>query len=420
VSGGRSLRRAVATPATRPATASRLPADVPALITIEEALRLVLDRATPLPAEPVPLRDAAGRFLASAAVAAVDLPPFRSSAMDGFALRAADAPGTLPVTERVAAGRPAPRSLRPGEAFAIATGGVVPEGADAVVPVEDVVQGDNTIEVPAVAEGAHVRRPGRDARAGEVVVPAGAPVTPARIGAVGAAGIAVLSCGRRPSAVVVATGTELRRPGERLGPGEVYEANAAMLAAGLAGAGAEVEVLDAVADDDAAHRAALERGLAADLLVTSGGVSVGPHDLVRRTLAELGVEEAFWGVAVKPGKPVAFGRRGRTLVFGLPGNPVSSLVGFELFVRPAVRALQGAAEPRPPWPTAALEADLPRSVTRDELVRAEVRGDAARPLAGQESHMIVRAARANALLHVGRGEGAIAAGARVPYLPLDR
>ena len=390
-----------------------------ALITIEDAQDLVLGRAAPLPATRVALGAAAGRVAAEDLVAVVDLPSFPSSAMDGFALRAADTPGTLPVTERVAAGRPAGRALREGEAFGIATGGVVPEGADAVVPIEDVVQRDNRIEVAVAAEhGAHVREPGLDARAGDVVLARGELLTPARLGALGAAGLAELACARRPRAAILTTGTELRRPGEPLGPGQVYEANAPMLAAGLTASGAEVTVLDAVEDEPAALRAALEQGLEADLLVTSGGVSVGPHDLVRATLAELGVEEVFWRVAVKPGKPVAFGTRGATLVFGLPGNPVSSLVGFELFVRPAVRALQGAREPLPVFDTAELASALRRGPGRDELVRSEVRDGVAVPLPGQESHMIVRAARANALVHVPRGEGTLEPGSRVRYLRL--
>jgi molybdopterin molybdotransferase len=390
------------------------------LITIEEAQRLVLERARPLDSEPVPIRHAAGRYLARDALAATDLPPFPASAMDGFAVRAADTPGTLPVTERVAAGRPAPRALEAGEAFGIATGGVVPDGADAVVPIERVVEYGNEIDVPGLDAGAHVRPVGRDARAGDVVLAAGTLVTAGRLGALGAAGIASVHCARRPQAFVLATGTELRRPGEPLGPGQVYEANAGMLAAGLEATGADVVVLDPVADDEDAHREALERGLAGDVLVTSGGVSVGPHDLVRRTLAELGVAEVFWRVAVKPGKPVSFGTRGGTLVFGLPGNPVSALVGLELFVRPAVRALQGAAEPLPPTMTAELASPLPRNEARDELVRAEVSDGVARPLSGQESHMIVRAAAANTLVHVPRGTGELAAGAAVRVLPLDR
>jgi molybdopterin molybdotransferase len=219
--------------------------------------------------------------------------------------------------------------------------------------------------------------------------------------------------------VVLATGSELRRPGEPLGPGEIYESNTVMLAAQVRRAGAEVEVHGSVADDAAATRAALERGLEADVLLTSGGVSVGEHDLVRGLLAALGVVEVFWRVAVKPGKPIAFSTRGATLVFGLPGNPVSSFVGFELFVRPALAALQGAADPRPAFLPGRLETALQRNGARDELVRGRVDGSGlVTPLRGQESHMIARAAHANALVLVPRGDGELAAGSSVSWLPL--
>jgi molybdopterin molybdotransferase len=308
-----------------------------ALLSLEEAVRAVLERVGPLASELVPLEAAAGRVLAEEARAVVDLPPFASSAMDGFALRAADAPGTLPVVARIPAGRPAERPLAAGEAMAIATGGAVPEGADSVAPIEIVVDRDNSIELATKIEtGANVRPRGGDVLAGDAVVPAGDRLGPAQVAALAAAGIAEVVCGRRPRATVLATGTELRAPGEPLAPGEIYEANSFLLAAALAGAGAEAERLPVAVDDEATHRAALERALEADVVVTSGGVSVGPHDLVRRIEAELGVEEVFWGVAVKPGKPVSFGVRGETLVFGLPGNPVSTLAGFELFVAPAV------------------------------------------------------------------------------------
>jgi molybdopterin molybdotransferase len=221
---------------------------------------------------------------------------------------------------------------------------------------------------------------------------------------------------------VLATGSELARPGEPLEPGQVYEANGLMLASALASAGAEIELLPAVADDESAHRAALERGLAADVLVTSGGVSVGPHDLVRRIEFDLGVEEVFWRVAIKPGKPVSFGVRGRTLVFGLSGNPVSSLVGCELFVKPALRALQGMRDPGPRFEPGRLASALARNESRDELVRARVRldddGVVLEPLSGQESHMIVHAAAADALVHVPRGNGELGAGATVRWLRL--
>ena len=393
------------------------------LLTYEQAQKLVLDRTRALSAESVALAAAAGRVTGAPVHAAVDLPPFASSAMDGFAVRAADTPGPLPVVERIAAGRPASRPLVAGEAMEISTGGVVPEGADAVVPVESVVQHDNRIEIESAVEaGANVRPRGGDVQVGDVVVEAGVRLGAAQIGALGAAGVAVVECAARPRVAVLATGTELARPGEPLGPGQVYEANGLMLGTALAAAGAEVVHLPAVADDEGAHRAALERGLSADVLVTSGGVSVGPHDLVRKIERDLGVDEVFWRVAIRPGKPVSFGVRGSTLVFGLPGNPVSSLVGCELFVKPAVRALQGLADPLPVFEEARLGASLRRNAARDDFVRARVRvtpdGTVAEPITGQESHMIVRSAVATALVHVPRGEGELAAGSRVAWLRL--
>jgi molybdopterin molybdotransferase len=393
------------------------------LLSLDEARARVLEQVTPLEPETVAAGEAAGRVLAEDAGAVVDLPPFPSSAMDGFALRAADTPGRLPVVARIAAGVPAPRALEPGEAMAIATGGVVPDGADAVIPIEYVVEHDNEVEIPsAVSQGDNVRPRGGDAAVGDTVVPRGVRVGVAQIGALAAAGIAQVSCARRPRVAILATGTELRRPGEPLGPGEVYEANGALLATALASAGGDIDALPAVADDEAAHRAALERGLEADVLVTSGGVSVGPHDLVRRILGELGAREIFWGVAVKPGKPFAFATRERTLIFGLPGNPVSSLVSCELFVRPAVLALQGAAEPGPLYSDGRLASAVRRNAQRDQLVRARMRssddGMVLEPVLGQESHMIVRAAGADALVLAPRGDGELAEGERVLYLPL--
>jgi molybdopterin molybdotransferase len=398
---------------------------VPPLLTIDEALELILAEARPLGAEPVALGDARGRYLAEDVAAQVDLPPFPSSAMDGFAVRSADTPGSLPVVFRIAAGRPADRALAAGEAIGIATGGVVPEGADAVVPIEYVVDHDNSVEIPdSVVSGANVRPRGGDVQVGDVVARAGTRLSAAQIGGLAAAGLPAVPAARRPLASVLSTGTELRTPGEQLGPGEVYEANGVMLAAQLVSAGTDATVLPAVEDDEDAHRRALERALEADVVVTSGGVSVGPHDLVRAIEAELGVREVFWGVAVKPGKPLSFGVRDKTLVFGLPGNPVSSLVGFELFVRPAVAALQGAVEPRPRFETGTLTAAVRRNADRDQFLRGnrEPGGDGLpriTPLSGQESHMIARAASADVLLHVPRGEGELAAGTDVRFLVLS-
>jgi molybdopterin molybdotransferase len=397
---------------------------MPDLLSIAEAQRLVLERAEPLPAENVPLEGAARRVLAEPARAEIDLPPFPSSAMDGYAVRADETPGRLRIEARIAAGNPATAALESGQAMGIATGGVVPDGADAVIPIEYVVERGNEIEIgSAVERGDNVRPRGGDIRAGEVVVEAGSVLTPARLGALAAAGIQQVRCARRPRAAVLPTGTELRRPGEPLAAGEIYEANGLILSAQLEAAGAVVELMPAVGDDETAHRGALERALDADVVVTSGGVSVGPHDLVRRVEAELGVEEVFWRVSVKPGKPIAFGVRERTLVFGLPGNPVSTLVGFVLFVEPAIRALQGVPDPLPRFERGRLVAARRRNPERDELVRARLRrsedGPLLEPLTGQESHMIARSAAADALVFVPRGEGELGDGASVDYLRLE-
>ncbi|HZT85580.1 MAG TPA: gephyrin-like molybdotransferase Glp [Gaiellaceae bacterium] len=394
------------------------------LVTLEEAQQQVLARVRPLAAEPVAVAEAAGRVTAQEVRARVDLPPFPSSAMDGFAVRSSDLPGRLRIAGESAAGSPHVAAVEPGCAVAISTGAVVPDGADAVAPVEAVVQSDNTVDIwRSLEPGAHIRPRGGDVAAGDLVAPAGAWLTPVRLAAAAASGAAELSCRRRPRVVVLATGSELAAPGEALRPGQIYETNSLMLSAALA-AGAEVSSGPPVADDEPALREAIERGLAADVLVTSGGVSVGEHDLVRTVEAELGVEEVFWRVAVKPGKPVSFGVRGNTLVFGLPGNPVSSLVGCELFVKPALRALQGLSDPLPRYEPGRLAAPLRRSEDRDEFVRARSRLNhdvlVLEPVVGQESHMIVRAGAADALVHVPRGNGELPAGSTVRWLRLDR
>jgi len=343
--------------------------------------------------------------------------------MDGFAVRAADLPGTLRIVGESAAGTPYAATLESGSAVAISTGAVVPEGADAVVPVERVVKMENNVEIgDAFEPGAHVRPRGGDVAKGDVVVPEAAPLTPARLAAAAASGVAEPACRRRPRVAVLATGSELVVPGGRLGPGQIHETNSLMLSAALATAGADVVTERPVADDEAALRDALERGLAGDVLVTSGGVSVGEHDLVRAVERELGVEEVFWRVSIKPGKPVSFGVRGDTLVFGLPGNPVSALVGCELFVKPALRALQGLEHPLPRYEPGRLAAGLRRNAERDEFVRARSHVDGGvltlEPVIGQESHMIVRSGGADALVHVPRGNGELEAGALVRWLRL--
>ncbi len=393
------------------------------LQTIEDALARILERARLLPTETVEVAAAAGRVLREPALSRVDLPPFASSAMDGFAVRATDTPGSLPIAFRVAAGDAAPGRLPSGAAAGIATGAAVPAGADAVVPVEHVIDRGDHVEVPeGVRSGQHVRPRGGDVHEGDVVADAGTRLGAAQIGALAAVGVAEILCSVRPRVAVLATGSELRPAGEPLAHGQIYESNRAMIGAALRPTGAQVELLPVVADDEGAHRAALELGLEADVLVTSGGVSMGPHDLVRRIAADLGVEEVFWRVAVKPGKPLSFGTRGETLVFGLPGNPVSALVGSLLFVRPALLKRQGVEKVGLDYAYGRTAAALRRNPERDEFVRArrsaQEDGVVLEPVSGQESHMIVRAASADALVHVPRGEGEISADAIVRYLSL--
>jgi molybdopterin molybdotransferase len=393
------------------------------LLTVAEALALVLARAEPLPAERVELEQAAGRILAEQVVSPVDLPPFPSSSMDGYAVRAADLPGVLRVVGRVAAGRPESRRVGAGEAIEISTGGVVPTGADLVVPVERVVVHPSGVEIGDRAmSNDNIRGIGGDVRSGDAVLEVGELLTPARLGALAACGIEVVISSRQPRVTIVVTGSELRAAGEKLGAGQIYESNGIMLGAALEAAGAVVERLAATEDTEDAHARALEHALGADVVVTSGGVSVGPHDLVRRVAARLGVQEVFWGVAMRPGKPLAFGVRGRTLVFGLPGNPVSALVGCLLFVRPALLALQGHPDPAPPFRPGILAADVRQRPERDDYIRARTiwsaEGALLHPIVGQESHMIAQTTAADAIVHVPRGTDVLAAGTRARFLPL--
>jgi molybdopterin molybdotransferase len=277
------------------------------LLSLEEAQSRILARAVRLPLEQVELAEAAGRFPAEPATARIDLPPFDASAMDGFAVSTEDTPGRLPVVERIAAGRPASRALRAGEAMGIATGAAVPDGADAVIPLEYVVDHGNRVEIGDPVEvGANIRPRGGDLRAGNMVVSAGVRLGPAQLGALAAAGVADISTTTRPRRG--ALDRERAAPAWRdacARPDLRGEQRPPRGAARVGGAAVEES---SRWPTTSTHRAALQRGLEADVLVTSGGVSVGP-DLVRSVGAELGIEEVLWGVAVKPGKPLWFGAR---------------------------------------------------------------------------------------------------------------
>ena len=412
----------------------------PMLLSIDEALAQIGAHVIPLPAEDVALEHAYGRYIAEELRAAIDLPPFASSAMDGYALRAEDSPGLLTVVGESSAGSPYLGRLSPGEAVAISTGAVVPAQADSVVPIEDVIvageqdfsagrspgRGEGAqIELPSpVALGSFVRDRGSDMERGDLILKPGSRLGSAQIGAAAAVGLATVSCHRRPSVAVLTTGTELRRPGERLADGQIYDANGPMMTAALLTSGAGVEHIPAAADTVEAHRAALTQALEHDVVISSGGVSVGPHDLVRSVGRELGVSEVFWRIALRPGKPLAFGVRGSTLVFGLPGNPVSSLVCFELFVRPALLALQGAGSVQPDWSAGVLGAAVQPQQTRDDLIRVRFEspeGSAVlMPVHGQQSHQIAITAQADALARIPMGSGELPAGTEVAYLSLVR
>ena len=395
------------------------------LITIAEARELVLSIARPLGTERVAIGEAAhGRVLAADLDAVGDVPPFPCSAMDGYAILDGEAGRTLTVIGESRAGTPAARSLEDGAAIRISTGAAIPGGATAVIPQENVEVRDGTILTgTAVTEGEHVREAGEDMRAGETVLRAGTTLGAAELGAAVAAGAAELIVYRRPRVQVLSTGDELRAPGEPLGPGEIHNSNAPMLTALATADGAIAATPQRLPDD----RAATEEGLAgaletADVVIVTGGVSVGPHDHVKPALAGLGVEEVFWRVALQPGKPTWFGHRDATLVFGLPGNPVSAVVTFSLFVRPALAAIQGCREKPLLESEAMLGTAVRRNPDREQAVRVrlERRNGAlvATPNGPQGSHIVTSLLGADALAFVPAGDGELEAGAPVALAPL--
>lgn len=399
---------------------------MPDLISIEEARRRVLAEVAVLPAERVPLAQALGRVLAEEITSAVDVPPFDSSAMDGFAVP--DAAGAeLRVIGESRAGHPFAEEVRAGTAVAISTGAAIPAGTAAVVPVERTVVSHGSARVEAVRENANVRRAGEDVRKGAKVMGPGAELDPSALAVLAGVGLAAPCCARRPRVALLATGDELTDPGEELSPGHIWSSNPIALAAQAARAGAEVVHAETVPDAPSATRTALADALpTAELVCVSGGVSVGAHDHVRGALEQVGVSQRFWGVALQPGKPTWFGvgerRSGRVLVFGLPGNPVSAMVTFHLFARPALRALQGArAQPRAA--SAVLDEPLRRNPRRDQAVRcvlsAREDGWHAVTTGPQGSHVTSSMLGADALAIVPRGEGEVAAGERVGIELLD-
>ncbi len=408
-----------------------------ALIGLDRARDLVLELATPLRAEDVALGDALGRTLAEDVTSAESVPGFDNSAMDGFAVRAGDtdgasaaSPALMRTIDESSAGHPARCGVNAGEAIAISTGAMLPAGADAVVRIEDVLQQGAEIEVRAPVEpGTDVRRTGEDIRAGEVALRAGTQVGLFELGVLASIGCARVRCVSRPSLRVLTTGDELLDPGEQPRPGGVRNTNAYTVPALARLAGAEVVRVQRVGDEQAATQAAVVETLQCDIAVVCGGVSVGAHDHVRPALRAAGAQEVFWGVALRPGKPTWFGicdSRGagrQTLVFGLPGNPVSAIVTFLLFVRPAVRRL-GGADPGCERLTAVLDEDYCKPPGRAHAVRCRLQlcddGWHARPTGPQGSHVLRSMLGAEGLGIVPAASAGLAAGERIEVELLPR
>jgi molybdopterin molybdotransferase len=397
------------------------------VITVSEALALVLRACTAGRSETAPLSEALGRVLAEDVASDVDWPPFDTSAMDGYAVHVAEASNGHPLTERaglVAAGDLPPSALASGEAVRVMTGAPLPPGAEAVVPVEDAVRENGRVTAKAAPRpGEHIRRRAESIRAGSRLVERGSRLGPSELALAALAGADPLKVHARPRVTVAVTGNELVATSSKPGPGQLRDSNGPMLAALCRSRGAVALARAAVADEGSAVRQLFaEAGRNEDLLITSGGVSAGDLDLLPAAAEKAGFELLFHGVAMRPGKPVAFGRRDRSLWLGLPGNPVSTSVAFHLFGTTALDALQGLARPGPRFVTARLTQDArargPRETYRDARLEdrdGELRVSALESLG---SHDLAAHARANALLRLPAGSGGLRAGAVVECLPL--
>lgn len=380
------------------------------MISIGEAQQIVLAAAMDVPAEVVPLADGLGRVLATDVLVPFDVPPFANSQMDGYAVRAVDLagvrearPGRLRVRGAIPAGGVAGSAVGPGEAMRIMTGAPLPEGADAVVRLEDTRSEGDLVEVlHEPAEREFVRPAGEDLRAGERALAKGRVLRPADLGLLASMGLASVEVASAPRVAILSSGDELVVLGRPLGPGQIYNSNAYALSGAVREAGGIPVVLPIARDDRASLRRAFAGAASSDVVLSTGGVSVGDHDHTREIMAELGLEERFWRVAQKPGKPIAFARSPRTLYFGLPGNPVSSLVCFFLYVAPVLRRMLG----RPDVFPAATEVRMaePVRTARDltELVRCRLHTEEsalwAAPTGTQSSGALRSLALADALV----------------------
>lgn len=368
-----------------------------------ETLRQVLEAVTPTNPEKINTWEAGGRILAEEVAATVALPRFDNSTMDGYAVRAADAVNgaRLRLSGEQPAGPNLGLTLTDQGAIRIYTGAPIPNRADAVVMQEDCeLTGADIIVREPVEWGENIRVRGGDLAEGQRIARAGTCLSSALLAVLASQGRESVCVFGRPKVAVLATGSELRTPDQPIGEGEIFDTNRIMLADLVKRAGGIPVVFDVVSDEEEAHLAAFERARGSDVIVVAGGVSVGAKDLVKPTLQRLGCEMRLWRVAIKPGKPFLFGHLGKTLVFGLPGNPVSAFVTFLLFVRPAILRMRGVSEISPPAVRVRAGEELTNKGDRPHYLRGQVTDGAFRPVGRQESHALFALSQANALVRV--------------------
>ena len=399
------------------------------MVSVDEAWAKIQAMARPLSIRRRRLEEAVGCVLAEHVRAPIDLPPFDNSAMDGYALRAPDTqpacaeqPVKLTIAGEVAAGGWQETPVVPGTAVKIMTGAAVPSGADAVLMLEDGRLRNGCVEIRSpVSSGQHIRRQGEDVRRGDVLLEPGRRLNAQRLGLLANSGIVEVPVFRRVQVGLLATGSELTPPGTSLAPGRIYDSNRIVLQTLLLNPGGRCEDLGIVADDPNAIAERIRRGLSADVLLISGGVSVGAHDHVKRVLSELGMTTVFWRVAMKPGKPLLCGRLGDHWVFGLPGNPISCVVGFLVFIEPLIRRLEGEHDAQPRSARALLKKGVSKKDARRHFLTAHVAPAAAgrleaAPTEQQGSAMMQALAQANAFVVIPEDRQQIPAGEEVDVL----
>jgi molybdopterin molybdotransferase len=401
------------------------------MIDYADALRRVVARAKPLSAESVRLTLSLGRTLAQNVRARAPIPPFAKATMDGYAVRAADtgpeAPGQaveLKVIEDLRAGRISRKAINPGQAVRIMTGAPLPKGADAVVMVEDTEKAEDRVKIlRPVASGDNIGRAGEDLEKGDLILEKGDLIGPAEVGMLAALGLASVRVVRRPKLAVIATGDEIVEPGEKAGPGCIWNSNGYSLLSLAIQAGTEASYLGIARDRTSQLGHKIKRAKASDILVISGGVSVGDYDLVKEELHGLGVRPVFWQLRIKPGKPTFFGVRGRQLVFGLPGNPTSAMVMFHIFVRPAIDLMLGRKRPGLRSAKARLEQEIVLRPGRTQFLRGVLTGEGpvlrVDPFADQRSGVLRSMVRSRVLIVVPADVSRIEKGREVEILFLD-